>query len=518
VGGGVVGAGAALDAASRGLSVALVEARDWAAGTSSRSSKLVHGGLRYLEQRDFALVREALRERRLLLHHLAPHLVRPVPFLFPLTHPGWERAYVGAGVALYDSIGGARALPMHRHLSRGRALELAPSLRPDALTGAIRYHDAQVDDARLTMTLARTAAQHGATVLTRAEARGLLRDSGRVVGARVHDVRSGVTHAVRARRVIGATGVWTGGLGSAPFTIRMSKGVHVLVPRSLIRLGTGLVTRTEKSVLFVIPWGRFWLVGTTDTPWQGDPDRPAATRGDVDYLLAHANALLREPLRIEDVVGVYAGLRPLLAAAGTSETTKLSREHAVAQPEPGHVIVAGGKLTTYRVMAADVVDVAARGLGRAVAPSLTRHLPLIGAVGHHELWADRADLAHRAGLPVSTVERLLGRYGSEITDLLALMADDPELASPLGGGYLAAEAVYAVTHEGALDLDDVLARRTRIAIEYADGGAGVAARAAELVGEHLGWDASSRRAAVAAYREQARAESAALARVTLAPA
>jgi glycerol-3-phosphate dehydrogenase len=331
-------------------------------------------------------------------------------------------------------------------------------------------------------------------------------------------VRSGVTHAVRARRVIGATGVWTGGLGPAPFTVRMSKGVHVLVPRSLIRLDTGLITRTEKSVLFVIPWGRFWLVGTTDTPWAGDPDRPAATRADVDYLLAHANALLREPLRIEDVVGVYAGLRPLLAAAGTSETTKLSREHAVAEPEPGHVIVAGGKLTTYRVMAADVVDAAARGLGRAVAPSLTKHLPLLGAVGYHELWADRSDLARRAGLAVSTVERLLGRYGAEVTDLLALMADDPDLAAPLGDGYLAAEAVYAVTHEGALDLDDVLSRRTRIAFEYPDGGAGVTARTAELVGEHLGWDAATRRAAVAAYREQARAESAALARVTLAPA
>jgi glycerol-3-phosphate dehydrogenase len=517
VGGGVVGTGAALDAASRGLSVALVEARDWAAGTSSRSSKLVHGGLRYLEQRDFGLVREALRERRLLLHRIAPHLVRPVSFLYPLTHRGWERAYVGAGVALYDSIGGAHALPMHRHLSRTRALELAPSLRPDALTGAVRYFDAQVDDARLTMMLARTAAQHGATVVTRSAATGLLRDGGRVVGARVHDVCSGATHAVRARRVISATGVWTGGLGESPFTITKAKGVHVLVPRSRIRLDVGLITRTEKSVLFVIPWGRFWLLGTTDTPWEGDPDRPAATRADVGYILDHANALLREPLAMRDVVGVYAGLRPLIAG-GAAETTKLSREHAVAEPEPGYAVVAGGKLTTYRVMAADVVDVAVRGLGAAVAPSLTKRLPVVGAVGYHELLADRFALASRARLSVSTVERLLGRYGSAVTELLSLVEDDRSLAAPLGDGYLAAEAVYAVTHEGALDLADVLTRRTRIAIEYPDGGIEVAARTADLIGPHLGWSSADRQVAVAEYRDQVHADTAALSPATLTPA
>jgi glycerol-3-phosphate dehydrogenase len=518
VGGGVVGAGAALDAASRGLSVALVEARDWASGTSSRSSKLIHGGLRYLEQRDFGLVREALTERRLLLHRLAPHLVRPVQFLYPLTHRGWERAYVGAGVALYDSIGGARALPMHRHLSRRRALELAPALRPDTLTGAVRYYDAQVDDARLTMMIARTAAQHGATVCTRTEATDLLRDGDRVVGARVHDVCSGVTHAVRARCVIGATGVWTGGLGAVPstlpFKVQMSKGVHVLVPRERIRLDVGLITRTEKSVLFVIPWGRFWIIGTTDTPWDLDPDGPTATPADVEYLLAHVNAVLTTPVEVADVVGVYAGLRPLLdAGASSSETTKLSREHAVAEPAPGFAVVAGGKFTTYRVMAADVVDVATRVLGRAVAPSLTKHLPILGAVGYHELWADRTSLV-AADLPLSTVERLLGRYGSTITDVLAVIDDDPSLASPVGDGYLAAEIVHAVTHEGALNLDDVLSRRTRIAIEYPDRGLAVADRVADLIAGPLGWDAATRRAELANYRALARAESAALTAAT----
>jgi glycerol-3-phosphate dehydrogenase len=505
VGGGVVGAGAALDAASRGLSVALVEARDWASGTSSRSSKLIHGGLRYLEQLDFRLVREALKERGLLLHRLAPHLVRPVPFLFPLHHKGWERAYVGAGVLLYDSIGGARALPMHRHLSRHKALELAPALRGDTLTGAIRYFDAQVDDARLTMMIARTAVQHGATALTRVEATGLLRDGQAVVGARVRDLLSGNELVVRARRVISATGVWTEDLlGSieAPFRVRMSKGVHLLVPRERIRLHTGLITRTEKSVLFVIPWSRYWIIGTTDTPWDSDASQPTATRADIDYLLAHVNDVLTDPLTTGDVVGAYAGLRPLLDGR-SSETTKLSREHTVAEPASGLFVVAGGKYTTYRVMAADVVNAATRGLGTA--PSLTKHLPIHGAVGYRELWADRHRIADRAGLPVSTVERLLDRYGSAISDLLAMIDQDRSLAAPLAAadGYLAVEVVYAVTHEGALDLDDVLSRRTRISIEYPDRGLAAAGQVADLIAPHLGWTPSTRAAAVESYREEA---------------
>jgi glycerol-3-phosphate dehydrogenase len=512
VGGGVVGAGAALDAAARGLSVALVEARDFAAGTSSRSSKLVHGGLRYLEQRDFALVREALKERRLLLRRLAPHLVRPVPFLYPLTHRVWERAYVGAGVALYDSIGGAHALPMHRHLSRRGALALAPALRPDVLTGAIRYYDAQVDDARFTMMLARTAAQHGATVLTRVEAVEVLRNGGELAGVRVHDLLSGGEQVVRARRVISAAGVWTDEVraldpAEPPFRVRMSKGVHLLVPRERIRLDTGLITRTEKSVLLVIPWGEHWIIGTTDTPWDHDPDRPAATRADVDYLLAHVNSVLRDPLTEADVVGVYAGLRPLLDGAA-GDTTKLSREHAVAEPAPGFFVVAGGKYTTYRVMAADVVDAAVAGLGRAVAPSLTRHLPIHGAVGFRELWASRASLA-----PSLPVERLLGRYGSAVTDLLAMVTRTPALAAPLTAapGYLAAEVVYAVTHEGALDLDDVLSRRTRIAMEYPDFGSAAVEEVAALIAQPLGWTDADRASAIRTYQDRVAADLAALA-------
>jgi glycerol-3-phosphate dehydrogenase len=488
IGGGIVGTGAALDAASRGLSVALVEERDWASGTSSRSSKLIHGGLRYLEQRDFGLVREALRERSLLLRRLAPHLVRPVPFLYPLRHKGWERAYVGAGVLLYDSIGGAGALPMHRHLSRRKALELAPALRPDALTGAVRYFDAQVDDARLTMMIARTAAQHGATMLTRVKATGLLRDGPAVTGARMRDLLSGNDITVRARRVISATGVWTEGTCAldptleSPFQVRMSKGVHVLVPRGCLRLHTGLITRTEKSVLFIIPWNDHWIIGTTDTPWTADPAHPTATQADIDYLLDHVNAQLSTPLTAADIVGAYAGLRPLLAGRST-ETTRLSREHAIAEPAQGFFVVAGGKYTTYRVMAADVIDAATKSLGRAVAPSLTRHLPIHGAVGYTELWSSRQSLAARTGLSVSTVEHLLNRYGSAVTELLGLIDHDPTLAQPLPGAesYLAAEAVYAVTHEGAQTLDDILARRTRIAIEYPNNGTAATKHVAALV-------------------------------------
>jgi glycerol-3-phosphate dehydrogenase len=516
VGGGVVGAGAALDAASRGLSVALVEARDWAAGTSSRSSKLIHGGLRYLEQRDFALVREALKERGLLLNRLAPHLVRPVPFLLPLRHRIWERCYIGAGVLLYDTMGGARALPRHRHLSRRRARGLAPALREDALAGAIQYYDAQVDDARHTMMIARTAAQYGATVLTRARVTSLVRDDdGRVTGARVLDEESGQEIPVRARRVISAAGVWTDEIHQAagapkPFSVRASKGVHIVVPRDRIELDTGMILRTEKSVLFVIPWDRHWIIGTTDTDWDLDKAHPAASRADIDYLLDHVNAVLRRPVTCEDIEGVYAGLRPLLAGE-SAETAQLSREHAVAEPAPGLVTVAGGKYTTYRVMARDAVDAAVRGFGRAVPASRTQELPILGAVGFHELWDDRHRVAEGAGLPVARVEHLLRRYGSAIRELLDLVARRPELGAPIQGAedYLQVEAHYAVSHEGALHLEDVLTRRTRISIEEADRGVAAAGAVARLVAPLLGWDEATTEREVNHYAERVQAERAA---------
>ncbi|MCU1642674.1 MAG: Glycerol-3-phosphate dehydrogenase [Nocardia sp.] len=515
IGGGVTGAGAALDAAARGLSVTLVEARDFAAGTSSRSSKLIHGGLRYLEQLDFALVREALKERGLLLNKIAPHLVHPVSFLFPLQHRVWERAYIGAGVALYDTLGGARAVPMHRHLTRTSALELAPALKEDAMTGAIRYYDAQVDDARHTMMLARTAVQHGATVLTRTKVTGLLRDGEQVVGAQVLDLETGLEHTIRARTVISATGVWTDDMIKMtgvefPFHVRMSKGVHIMVPRERLNMNTGLIMRTEKSVLFVIPWAEHWIIGTTDTEWSLDKNHPTASAADVQYILDHLNSLLREPITRADIVGTYAGLRPLMTGA-SKETSKLSREHAVAEPAPGLFVIAGGKYTTYRVMAADVVDAAAARLGSDAPSSVTESLPLLGAVGYQDMLDDVRGVALRAELPIETVEHLLGRYGSLTESLFDLIAAVPALHQPIPGAedYIAAEAVYAATHEGALHLDDVLTRRTRISIEVPDRGLKAAPEIARLIAPHLGWDAERTNAEINQYFDRVHAELAA---------
>ncbi|MGN6598556.1 MAG: glycerol-3-phosphate dehydrogenase/oxidase [Actinomycetes bacterium] len=498
VGGGVVGAGSALDAATRGLRVGLVEARDWASGTSSRSSKLVHGGLRYLEMLDFGLVREALKERGLILGKLAPHLVRPVPFLYPLEHRVWERPYVGSGVFLYDAMaatsGNSLGMPHHRHYTRRGALKLAPSLKPDSLVGAVRYYDAQVDDARHTMEIIRTAASYGALVANRTKVVGFLREGERVTGATIRDTETGQERTVRAKVIINATGVWTDDTQAligerGQFHVRASKGIHLVVPRDRIRSSTGLILRTEKSVLFVIPWGRHWIIGTTDTDWNLDKAHPAATAADIDYLLEHVNKVLETPLTREDVEGVYAGLRPLLAGESES-TSKLSREHAVASPAPGLVVVAGGKYTTYRVMAKDAVDAAVHALGTTVGPCVTEQIPLVGATGWRALWNQRHQLAKSSGLHVARIEHLLGRYGALTTELLDLVKERPELAEPLPNAddYLQAEALYAARAEGARHLDDVLARRTRISIEAWDRGVAAAPMAAKLMGEVLGWD------------------------------
>ncbi|MFC7218882.1 glycerol-3-phosphate dehydrogenase/oxidase [Streptomyces polyrhachis] len=516
IGGGVVGAGTALDAATRGLSTGLVEARDWASGTSSRSSKLIHGGLRYLEMLDFGLVREALKERGLLTERLAPHLVKPVPFLYPLRHRGWERAYAGSGVALYDAMsvssGHGRGMPVHRHLSRSKALEVAPCLRKDSLVGAIQYYDAQMDDARYVATLVRTAASYGAQVANRARVVGFLREGERVVGARVRDLEQGGEFEVRARQVVNATGVWTDETQAmvgerGQFHVRASKGIHLVVPRDRIHSSTGLILRTEKSVLFVIPWGRHWIVGTTDTKWDLDKAHPAASSADIDYLLEHVNSVLAVPLTRDDVEGVYAGLRPLLA--GESEaTSKLSREHTVAHPVPGLVVVAGGKYTTYRVMAKDAVDAAVHGLDQRVGPCVTENVPLIGAEGYAALWNARARIAASSGVHVARIEHLLNRYGSLATEVLELIAADPGLGEPLSGAddYLRAEVVYAASHEGARHLDDVLTRRTRASIETFDRGTRVALECAELMAPVLGWDKSQVLREVEHYEKRVAAE------------
>lgn len=512
IGGGVTGAGCALDAVTRGLRVGLVEARDYAAGTSSRSSKLIHGGLRYLEQLNFALVREALAERSLILETLCPHLAHPVPFLIPLRGRAWERLYVGSGLLLYDAMGGRHAVPAHRHLTRRKARELFPSLRKDALVGAIRYYDGQVDDARHTAMLARTAASYGASVVNSTRVTGFLTESDRVVGARVTDLETGAHLEVGAKEIINAAGVWTDQIqemagGRGQISVRASKGVHLVVPRNRIRGSTGILSRTEKSVLFIIPWGSHWLIGTTDTDWDLDLDHPAASQKDIDYLLEHANALLQDPLSRADVVGVYAGLRPLLSGESDSTST-LSREHAVISPVRGLTMIAGGKYTTYRIMARDAVDSAVHGLERKVPPSCTERVPLLGAVGYQAALNAREATAARSGLHVAWVEHLLGRYGTLLPELLALIEADADLGRPLDSApdYLRVEVVYAVSHEGALHLDDVLTRRTRISIETWDRGEAAAAEAAELIAPVLGWTPADIDREVNHYRARVEAE------------
>jgi glycerol-3-phosphate dehydrogenase len=516
VGGGIVGTGSALDAVTRGLSVGMVEARDWASGTSSRSSKLIHGGIRYLEELDFRLVREALIERGLLLQRIAPHLVKPVRFLYPLTVPVVERVYIGAGMTLYDAFswsgGRPPGVPHHRHLTRNQVLRAIPSLKHDAFVGGLTYWDAQVDDARYVASVARTASFYGAHVASRVRVEGFLKVGERVVGVKAHDLETGERFEIRAKQVVNATGVWTDDTQSmvgerGQFKVRASKGVHLVVPRDRFQSKLGLLLRTEKSVLFVVPWGRHWLIGTTDTDWYLDKAHPAATAADIDYILEHVNTVLAVPLTRDDVEGVYAGLRPLLAGE-SDETSKLSREHIVAHSVPGLVVVAGGKFTTYRVMAKDAIDEAVAALDGKVSASITHDIALLGAEGYHAAWNRRAKIARKFGVHRVRIEHLLNRYGVLTDELLDLIRSRPELVEPLPGAddYIKAEVVYAASHEGALHLDDVLARRTRISIEAWDRGVSAAPVAARLMGETLGWDEARIDLETATYLQRVEAE------------
>lgn len=491
VGGGVTGAGAALDAASRGLRVALVEQRDYASGTSSRSSKMFHGGLRYLEQFEFGLVREALRERNLMLNHLCPHMVKPVSFVYPLRHRVWERAYVGAGILLYELLArlADNPLPWHSHLGTEGMHALVPALEA---RGGVRYWDTVVDDARHTMTLARTAAGHGALVASSARLTHVATSDGRIESVAVTDLESGHSITIRTRALINATGVWTDDIealsGQRSQDVRASKGVHFLVPRERIDADSGIILRTKASVLFVIPWDRHWIVGTTDTPWELRRAHPAASRSDIDYLIRWVNSVLRQPISPEDIVGVYAGLRPLLT--GESErTSKLSREHAVLDRGNGLITVAGGKYTTYRVMAADAVDAVAPYLDESPAKSTTATIPLLGATS-------------------SVDERIHTRYGTLKNDVGESIAANPRYGAQVveDAPYLVAEIAYAVTHEGALHIDDVLTRRTRLSIETDHRGVAAAPSVAAVMGGLLGWDEATARREVEHYEARVRAE------------
>ena len=500
VGAGVTGAGAALDAAARGLKVALLESEDIAFGTSSRSGKTLHGGLRYLQQLNFSLVREAAHERNLLISRVAPYLATPTPFLIPMEKPLVSRSFYGAGVTLYDALGGFRpAVPRHRHLSRKSTEAIAPSLRPDRMVGGIQYYDALVDDARLTLVLARTAASLGAVVLTDAPVTSLVTSNGRISGVTFVDGASGLTHQIEARVVINATGVWSEAVqelgGESRVKVRPAKGIHILVPADRITASSGLLARAHDSVIVARPWadGRFWIIGTTDTPYDGDREKPVATEADVTYLLDQINQWIEPQIRREDIIGRYAGLRPLVTGSAKS-TVKLSRDHAVIDGPPGLVSVVGGKYTTYRVMGADAVDRASRQLDRSVPSSRTRDLPLLGVDPAAGSSVDRHGLA--------------GRYGTLTADIAGLIDSDQSLGEPLvgGDGVLRAEIHYAASAEGARSLEDALARRTHIAIQTRDHGAAAAEPTAEIMGLILGWDADRRATEVATYLSKTRYE------------
>jgi len=509
IGGGVNGVGAALDAVTRGLKVALVESHDFAAGTSSRSSKLIHGGLRYLEQYDFKLVREALRERELMVSTQCPHLVKPVSFLYPLTEKVKERTYVGAGLALYDALRGMkRALPSHKHLTGKTIAAISPSLRQDIITGAIRYFDAQVDDARHTMMIARTAARHGAVMATGVRVEDLIRNGKRVTGVLAVDTATKKKITISAKATIMCAGVWSDELHAKfeltpGYTVAMSKGVHIVLPGDAIKSQDGIILKTPVSVLFLIPWGDKWIVGTTDTPYDGDRANPRATQEDVQYILDQANRVLEPQIKADDILGVFAGLRPLVANKTGSATTKLSREHTVDRPAPGFVSIAGGKYTTYRVMAKDAVDLAVLDLRRLVNESVTDKLPLIGADGYFALVQQTSKISEKYSISEATVTHLLDRYGSLIEEILEIIDADSSMAQRLIPElpYIKAEILHAVTHEGALSVEDVLLRRTRISFEAFDGGVDVASDVAKIIGAQLGWGAKERSASVVSFTE-----------------
>jgi len=515
VGGGITGAGVALDAATRGLRTALVERDDFAAGTSSKSSKLVHGGLRYLQQGEVRLVYEALRERQRLRRN-APHLVKVLPFMIPIlgrpSRPGDEvRSVVPRSVAralgsamwMYDVTGGWRIGRVHRRLRARAALAHLPTMDPARLQSAYLYYDAAVDDARLVLTVLRTAAQHGAVVANGCRVVELTHGGpgGRADGAVVE--AEGRRFTVRARVVVNATGVWSDEIrtldeGADPRAIRPAKGIHLTLPWEKVRNDVAVVIPVpkDKRSLFLVPWGRtgdgtfrHTYVGTTDTDHRGPLDDPQCTKDDVDYVLRALNASLTTGITAADVTGSWAGLRPLVQRAEAARTADLSRRHSILRSDGGVVTVTGGKLTTYREMAEDTVDVVCEALGRD-RRCRTRRLRLLGAEGRHPA---------RAGTPDRHLD---DRYGSLRGVVEGLLEEDPSLAAPLVPGlpYLRAEAVHAVRHEMARTLDDVLSRRTRARLLDRTATLAAAPDVARLLAAELGWDDAETARQVAAFR------------------
>ncbi len=498
VGGGITGVGALLDATARGLRAALIERDDLAVGTSSRSSKLIHGGLRYLEQFRFGLVREALSERATLLR-IAGHLVHLETFAVPIHGSPLRVPYMGAGLILYGMLGAG----FPSYLPPGKARQQIPSIRPERLRGLVTYRDGVEDDARLVVAVCRTAIGQGAVAATRLRATGLVRRDGRVVGVEAVDELSGSALTITAGAVIDATGA-TGGAGG-PFAadagavqVMPSLGIHLVVDRARIPASGGMTIRIPGRVLFLIPWDGRWIIGTTDHPYDGPADRPVAPREAVDEVLANVNETLDVGLTRADILATFAGIRPLAATRDTSTVTA-SREHVIGEPVPGLITVRGGKYTTYRRIAADAVDVVLGSRAKGT-PSATRTLVLIGAPSAN---GRPAATAAGGGLPSvdpDLVAALRSRYGTE-TDALLTLGAERGLLGRLhpDTDHLEVEAAWAVEHELALSLDDILGRRIRLAMETRDHGSSVAARVARIVGPTLGWDEARCAAEVAAY-------------------
>lgn len=518
VGGGVTGAGAVLDAASRGLRAALIERDDFASGTSSKSSKLVHGGLRYLQQGEIGLVYEALAERQRLLRN-APHLVRPLPFLIPMfgkdgVIPAKIARLLGTAMWGYDLTGGLRIGKLHQRLTRDEALAYMPTLPSERLVSAYLYYDAAADDARLVVALLRTAAlEHGATVANRVAACGVTKDAGgRVDGVVVR--ADGQEFTVRTHSVVNAAGVWSDDVramdeGVHPDSIRPAKGIHITVPWHKVRntIAAVIPVPKDRRSVFVVPDGQFTYVGTTDTDYDGPVDDPQCTPEDIEYLLRALNASCTEEVTLDDVVGTWAGLRPLVKAASSGRTADLSRRHKVTRSRSGLVTITGGKLTTYRKMAADTIDEVVRDVltlrpgATQVDGSVTKKLALRGAAGHDTL--DATGAAYPS-VDAALRTHLGERYGGEARVLMAAIEQDPTLAEPIVPGlpYVRAEVLFAVRHEMAGSVADVMSRRTRAQILARDDSGDAADEVAAIMAPELGWDAAASAASVQQYRDE----------------
>jgi glycerol-3-phosphate dehydrogenase len=521
IGGGITGAGVALDAAVRGYRVALVEKVDFASGTSSKSTKLVHGGIRYLPQFDFALVHEALVERGLLVRN-APFLVQPLAFVLPLyqharrpvgvpiTPPGGYGLglMLDAGLWMYDLMAGRLNVARHRRIKPEQALRLTPALRREGLRGAFLYYDAQTNDTRLTLAVLRTAAQHGAVITNYTEVIGFTRAAdGKLNGAYVRDVLSNQEFTVRARHIINAAGVFAERVEAltgdeSKVAIEPSKGIHLVVARDRVKISDTALVLPETDdgrILFVIPWGVRAVIGTTDTG-KGDLDDPEATPQDIAYLLDHVNRFMDVNLTADDILSVYAGYRPLVKSR-EARAANLSRTHVVLQEANGMVSIVGGKLTTYRRMAQDTVDVIAKRDGMPIVHP-TERLPLAGAVGWQDAQREIEAYGRRLGLSQDVLDHLKFNFGGNARSVLELVEEDTELGERIVPDlpYLRAEVIYACRGEMAQTLEDVLARRTRIMLEDMERGAGVAEDVAALMARELAWSADRTRAEVEKYR------------------